>query len=121
MFRIRTTLLAGSVVIAGCRSTTLPSSVLQPVATTANNETSLKPIGPWVLTPSSQPHTYRSISLTTVHELSNSSIRQNTIELGTTFTISIDQSHTPSIISGHIDTVNFRSQNKPPSENKAFR
>jgi len=114
----RTSLLAASVVIAGCRSTTVPSPVLQPVAATASNDTSTKSIGSWVLIPNRQPHTYHSVSQTTVHEFSNSTTRQNTIEISTTFTISLDQTHTPLIISGRIDTVNFRPQNQPSPENK---
>src|SRR6266404_7793746 len=78
------------VVIDACRSTTVPSPVLQPVATTDNNDTSTKSINSWVLTPNREPHTYHSISQTIVHELSNSTTHQNTTEISTTFTISID-------------------------------
>ncbi len=109
MHRIQTLLFA-SVIIAGCRSTTVPSPVLQPTATASSNDTLTKSIGPWVLTPTRQLNTYHSISETTVHEVSNSTIHQNTIEISTTFTISLDQTHSPLTISGHIDTINFRLQ-----------
>jgi len=118
MRHIQISLLAAFVVIAGCRSTTVPSPVLQPVATTNNNDTSTTSITSWVLTPNREPHTYHSISQTIVHELSNSTTHQNTTEISTTFTISIDQTHAPSIISGHIDTINFHPQNQPSPDNK---
>lgn len=120
MLLTRTTLLATSVAIAGCKSATVPSSVLQPVATAISNDTATKSTGLWVLTPNRQPHTYHSVSQTTVKELSSSTNRQNTIETGTTFTISLDQSRTPLIISGYIDTVRFRQQNQALSENDSF-
>ncbi len=119
MHRIQTLLFA-SVIIAGCRSTTVPSPVLQPTATASSNDTLTKSIGPWVLTPTRQLNTYHSISETTVHEVSNSTIHQNTIEISTTFTISLDQTHSPLTISGHIDTINFRLQNQQSPENKTL-
>ena len=121
MLHTRTTLFAASVVIGGCRSTTVPSPVLQPVATAGSTDISTNSINSWVLAPSRQPHTYHSTSQTTVHEPSNSTIRQNTIETTTTFTILLDQLHTPLIISGHIDTINVHPHNQPSLENKEFR
>src|SRR5437016_1557411 len=105
MIHIRSTLFAASVAISGCKSTTVQGPVLQPVATAAGNDTLIKSTGSWVLAQTREAHTYHSVSRTTVHELANSTLRQNTIEISTVFTISLDQSHRPVIISGHIDTV----------------
>lgn len=120
MLHTRNTLLATSVAIAGCRSTTVPNPVLQPVVTAADKDTSTKSTNFWVLAPSYQPHTYHSITQTTVKEFSNSTNRQNMIETTTIFTISLDQSRTPLIISGHIDTIRFHQQNQPSSESSPF-
>src|SRR6266496_5470484 len=93
MLRTRTTFFVASLAIAGCRSTRALAPVLQPVTTTDNNNTSIKPAGGWILARSNQPHTYNSTSQTTVRELSNSTVRQNTIEVSTTFTISLDSTN----------------------------
>ncbi len=120
MLHTRTTLLVASVVIAGCRSTPVSGPVLQPIAATPSDDTRAKSIGPWILRPNHQPHTYHSISQTTVDEPSNSTIRQNTIEIVTTFTISLNQSHTPLTISGQVDTVTFSEQKQPLPKNQEF-
>ena len=120
MRRILTILLAASVVIAGCRSTIVPSPVLEPAATAGSNDTLAKLTNLWILRPSHQPQTYHSISQTTIHELSSLLPRQNAIEISTNFTILLDQTHTPLIISGRVDTAIFRPQNQPLPENKAF-
>jgi hypothetical protein len=120
MLRTRTTLLAATIAIAGCRLTKVPSSILQPVVTTSTNDTSIKSGGLWILTPSHQPQAYHSISQTTVHEVSDPVIRQNSIEVTTAFTISLDQSQTPLIISGHIDTVRFSPQNQSGPNNNSL-
>src|SRR5437762_13177835 len=114
MLHRRTTFLATTFVIAGCRSTAVPNTVLQPVRTAPTDNTPINSVGPWLLAPSRQPHTYHSVSQTTVHELSNPTTRRNTIEVTTAFTISLDQSQTPLIISGHIDTVRFSPPNNNP-------
>jgi hypothetical protein len=120
MLRTRTTLLAATVVIAGCRTAKVPGTVLQPVATVPANDTSVKSGNLWVLTLSRQPHAYHSISQTTVHELPESAVPQNSIEVTTAFTISLDQSQTPLIISGQIDTVRFSPQNQLVPNNNSL-
>jgi len=120
MRRTRTTLLAAVVAIAGCRLAKVPATVLQPVVTVPTSDTSAKSSDLWVLTPSRQPHAYHSISQTTVHELSEPVIHQNSIEVTTAFTISLDQSQTPLIISGHIDTVRFSPQNQLAPNNNSL-
>src|SRR5882762_7540843 len=112
MLRTRRTLLAATVVIAGCKSAKTPSPVLQPVVTTSANDTSIKPSSLWVLAPSRQPHAYHSISQTKVHELPEPTTYQNSIEVTTAFTISVNQSQTPLIISGHVDTIKFSPENQ---------
>src|SRR5437016_820762 len=98
MLRTRTALVTATIVIAaGCTPTKVPSAVLQPVVTASSNDASIKSNGPWALKPSRQPHTYQSISQTTVYELSNPLVHENSIEVATTFTISLDQSQTPLI------------------------
>jgi len=118
VLHIRTTLLASSVAIAGCRSTAVPNPVLQPAVIATASDTSTR--STWVLTPDHQPHTYHSVSQVTVKELSNSTNLQNTIETTTIFTISLNQSHTPLTISGHIDTVKIHRQNQSSTENSPF-
>lgn len=119
MLHIRITLLSIAVTITGCKSTKVSGPVLQPVGITAPpNDAAVNSVEAWVLTTSRQPHTYRSISQTTVYELSSSVTHQSTIEVITAFTISVDQSHTPLIISGHIDTVTFSPQNQLPPDTK---
>ena len=108
------------VAIAGCRPANIPGTVLQPVVTTPTNDTSVNPSGPWVLTPSPQPHTYHSTSRTTVHELSDPTIHQISMEVTTAFTISLNQSQIPLIISGHIDTVTFSQQNQLALDNNSL-
>lgn len=120
MIRNRTTLVAAIATIAGCRPAKVPSTVLEPVVTALTNDTSIKSVGPWVLTPTHQSHVYHSISQTTVHELSNPVIRQQSIEVTTAFTISVNQSKTLSIISGHIDTVRFNPQNQFAPDNNSL-
>ena len=120
MRHTRTTLLTAMVAIAGCRPANIPSTVLQPVVTTSTNDTSVNPSGPWLLTPSLRPHTYHSTSRTTVHELSDSTIRQISMEVTTDFTISLNQSQIPLIISGHIDTVRFSQQNQLALDNNSL-
>src|SRR5260221_1668065 len=119
MLRTRTTLLTAAIVVAGCRSSKLPGTVPQPIVTTPANDTSVKSSSPWVLIPSRQRHTYQSISQTIVHEISKPLIHQDSIEVTTAFTISLDQSQTPLIISGHIDTVKFSPENQLAPNSKS--
>ena len=87
MPNIRIALLAATLIIAGCRLTKPPNTVLQPVIPATSDDTLLKSVGPWALTQSHQPHVYHSVSHTIVHELSDPAMRQKSIEVITTFTI----------------------------------
>ena len=121
MLRTRTTLVAATIVIAaGCSPARVPSTVLQPVVTAPSNDTSIESSGPWVLKPSRQLRAYQSISQTIVHELSSSLVHENSIEVTTTFTISLDQSQTPLIISGHIDSVKLSPENQLTRNDKSL-
>lgn len=120
MLRTRTTLLAVTVAIAGCRSPNVPGTILHPVVTSPTNNTSDESGGPWVLTPSREPHSYHSTSQTIVHELSEPATHQNSIEVTTAFTISLSQSQRVLVISGHIDTVRLNPQNQLAPNNNSL-
>lgn len=116
MFRTRTA-FAATLLITACRTAKSPNEGLQPIVTAPANDTSIRADGPWALTPSNQPHTYLSISQTTIHESSDQAIQQTRIELTTVFTISLNQARTPFAIFGHIDTVKFSPENQLPPNN----